>query len=316
MSVQVKSIEGSNGIGCEVHGLTFDDLSDEAVKTQLFDTWIEHGVIVFRGVEGADFQIRLSRVFGDPQPHPHAARNPDRPVSDLVQISYDPENADIYRVDGKELGGWLPWHMDLIYADKVSRGSILRPVVLPYDGGRTGFIDKIKLYEKLSPELKEKVEGLSVIYHFDMDMDNLKYARPGSLEVVSQSKLYSGLVAQRDQFPRVKHPLVYRQKETGRPVLNFSPYFAREIPEIPAAEGDAIMTAIGDLCQDPANYYYHPWKADDMVLWDNWRMLHSASGVPTDASRVMERSQIMGDYGLGELEVADAQVKDAMQIAV
>lgn len=316
MTFQVTSIEGSNGIGCEVHGLTFDALSDDGARKALFDTWIEHGVIVFRGVEGAEFQIALSRVFGEVQPHPHANRNPDRPVSDLVQISYDPENADIYKVDGKVLGGWLPWHMDLVYADKISRGSILRPVVRPYEGGRTGFVDKIKLYDKLSSEMRERIEGLYVMYHFDMDLANLRYARPRELEVVSLSKLYSSLIQQRDQFPKVKHPLVYKQAETGRSVLNFSPYFAQGIIGLSREESDAILGPIGEMCQDPANHYYHEWRPDDMVLWDNWRMLHSASGVPTDASRVMERSQIMGDYGLGRIEHDTREVAEEITITV
>lgn len=316
MSMQVKSIEGGRGIGCEVHGLTFEDLADDGIRKLLMDTWIEHGVIVFRGVEGAEFQIKLSRCFGDTQPHPHAAKNPDRPVSDLVQISYDPENADIYKVDGRVLGGWLPWHMDLIYLDKVSRGSILRPVVLPYAGGQTGFIDKIRLYDKLDAETRSRIEDLWVTYHFDMDLNNLRYARPDSLEVVSLSKLYSSLVSQRDQFPRVRHPLVYRQAETGRPVLNFSPYFAQGVVGMEDEESESLLRNLGALCRDPSNYYFHEWRQDDMVLWDNWRMLHSAAGVPTDASRVMERSQIMGDYGLGALETPGDEIKAAMKITV
>ncbi|PLK26720.1 TauD/TfdA family dioxygenase [Novosphingobium sp. TH158] len=314
--IEVKPIAGGNGIGCEVHGLTPADISDPAVRAMLMDTWIEHGVIVFRNVEGGEFQVALSKCFGEVQPHPYAAENPDNPISEIVQISYDPDNADIYEVDGQVLGGWLPWHQDLIYLDKVSRGSILRPVVLPYAGGKTGFVDKIKLYEKLSPAMQQRIEGLSVVYHFDMDVTKMRFGRPESLKVLKLSKLYAKLVSQAAQYPLVRHPLVYRQRETGRPVLNMSPYFAQYIPGLSAEESDEILTEVGSLCLQPENQYFHDWQENDMVLWDNWRMLHAAGGVPVDASRTMDRTQIMGDYGLGQLESTDQNVSDEMRITV
>jgi len=41
-----------------------------------------------------------------------------------------------------------------------------------------------------------------------------------------------------------------------------------------------------------------------MVLWDNWRMLHCACGVPPEEKRIMRRTTIVGDYGLGRREGA------------
>jgi taurine dioxygenase len=41
-----------------------------------------------------------------------------------------------------------------------------------------------------------------------------------------------------------------------------------------------------------------------MVLWDNWRMLHCANGMPAGQRRHMRRTTIAGDYGLGRFEKA------------
>lgn len=318
MSVQVKPIEESNGIGCEVHGLTLEALDDNRIREELVRTWIQHGLIVFRQVAGADFQLKLSRVFGDVQAHPMDDQSNEKKHKEIVRLTYDPNDADACEIDGRPLVGWLPWHMDMIYLDKVSRGAVLRPVTLPEVGGQTGFIDKIQLYAKLHAETRAKVGGVSVVYHMDVDFENLKFARPASLKVTSRSALFRDLIAKRDQgvFPRVEHPLVYRQKETGRPVLNFSPYFAQEIRGLPKPEGDAVLDSLGKLCLDPANAYYHDWKHGDMVLWDNWRMLHCATGIPADALRVMERTQILGDYGLGRLESDGDAIRDEMRVTV
>ena len=52
----------------------------------------------------------------------------------------------------------------------------------------------------------------------------------------------------------------------------------------------------------PELIYLHRWEEGDMVLWDNWRMLHSARGVPPEERRIMRRTTIVGDYGLGRRE--------------
>lgn len=316
MRIQVSPIDASHGIGCEVRGLTSEALDDGDVREELVGAWIEHGLIVFKEVTGAEFQLKLSRVFGDVQAHPLADRNDKREHKEIVELTYDPNDADLCEVDGKRLVGWLPWHMDLIYLDKVSRGAVLRPVVLPSEGGLTGFIDKIKLYRELDDETRAKIEDLSVVYHMDVDFENLRFARPEALEVVSRSSTFKHLIARREKFPRVEHPLVYRQRETGRQVLNFSPYFARELRGLPKAEGDEILSHLGQLCLDPENAYYHEWTMGDMVLWDNWRMLHCATGIPADARRVMERTQILGDYGLGRLESDQDAIRDEMRVTV
>jgi taurine dioxygenase len=45
--------------------------------------------------------------------------------------------------------------------------------------------------------------------------------------------------------------------------------------------------------------YQHAWTTGEMILWDNWRMLHSVSPAPANQERVMQRTTIKGDYGAG-----------------
>ena len=52
----------------------------------------------------------------------------------------------------------------------------------------------------------------------------------------------------------------------------------------------------------PEHSYFHRWTVDDMVLWDNWRMMHQACGVPPEEERKMRRTTIAGDYALGRFE--------------
>ena len=39
-----------------------------------------------------------------------------------------------------------------------------------------------------------------------------------------------------------------------------------------------------------------------MLIWDNWRMLHSVTGHDPGVTRCIHRTTIKGDYGLGRFE--------------
>ena len=108
-------------------------------------------------------------------------------------------------------------------------------------------------------------------------------------------------------MPRVIHPLVFEQAETGRKVLNISPWFADAIKDMENAEGDALLKAVIEHCIRPEFAYFHDYRLDEMVLWDNWRMMHCATGVAPDDIRKMKRTSIAGDYGLGRVEQSEAQ---------
>ena len=51
-------------------------------------------------------------------------------------------------------------------------------VETPPDGGLTGFVDGIALYDAISPELRDRIEGETVIYAMDVILDNLRFGRP------------------------------------------------------------------------------------------------------------------------------------------
>lgn len=283
--------------GVTVTGIDRESLEDAAVRHQLFDLWIEHGVILFRGASSPELHVALSRCFGELEPHPFPeAQQPG--LRDLVKIKYYPDDGTCYEVDGADRGGWLPWHSDLIYTDRINHGGILRPVQLPDSGGLTGFIDQIAAYARLPAALQEKIEHLHVVYRAEMNMAR-HYFIPDEPRLVRMARSGAAIAARGFTFPRVLHPMVFTQPETGRKVLNVSPGFAEGIYELGGPDGDELLREVIEICVQPEGSYFHPWRDDDMVLWDNWRMLHCATGVPPDQTRVMHRTTIAGDYALG-----------------
>ena len=292
-----------------------DAIDDAATRQALYELWIDRGVIVFRGLEGgADTQLRLSEIFGEMQDHP-LTKSMGIKVDDtrLSDIRYDPGESDLYELeDGETRGAWLPWHYDLVYVDKINRGGILRPLVLPKEGGDTGFIDQIAAYASLPRSLAEKVEHLSVVYRFNVDSSQTPFTVPRPKRRVRRH-FHSKLVM--ESFagnPRVIHPMVYAQAETGRKVLNVSPWFAEGIEGMETPEGDALLRQVIAFATDTRLAYFHRWQPDDMVLWDNWRMMHCALGVPENEPRHLQRTTIAGDYGRGRIEGEGAVAPDTL----
>jgi taurine dioxygenase len=289
------------GFGALVTGLSPDDIDRAEIRDELYRAWIEHGVLVFRGLpDDPDTQIALSAVFGLPDIHPLKQTSGQGATQELADIFYRPDRGDIVRLaNGRRLGAWLPWHFDLAYVDRINHGGILRPVTLPKDGGATGFLDGLAAYERLPPALKAEIEGLYVIYRFDGDLAGLRYGGTPGLVLERMHTGTQEIMERIDLLPPVAHPLVFTQPETGRKVLNFSPWFALGIEGMVQARADRLLNDVCDHLIDERRAYFHQWRQGDMVLWDNWRIVHCATGIPLGQSRHMQRTTITGDYGLG-----------------
>jgi taurine dioxygenase len=110
------------------------------------------------------------------------------------------------------------------------------------------------------------------------------------------------IIAQRSargEFAPVAQPLVYTQKETGRKVLNFAPVTSQGVLGWDKKEGDEFLMQIARHVLDPKRTYMHKWTSNDMLLWDNRRMLHLASGVTPGEERIVWRTTIASDYPIG-----------------
>jgi len=305
MRFQTKPL--SDAVGVEVIGVDAREPLDAASQQALMDLFVEAGVLVFRGVGiSPEAHLNISRCFGALERH-SVKESWTEGCPELIDISYLPpepgtqsKTQPIYEVGGEAVAGWLPWHTDQCYLPKLSRGGVLRAIQVPPARGRTGFLDKIRLYDTLPDPLKQAIEGLSVVYQFQPQITLHKFGKPEGLKLISTSVAMDALMARLERdFPPAVHPLVYAQPGTGRKVLNFSPAYALSIPGVAARDSDALLEALTRHCLQPGQAYFHDWRNGDLVAWDNWRTLHCAEGARIQDTRIMHRTSIAGDYGLG-----------------
>jgi taurine dioxygenase len=305
--VTVRPISDDLPFGARVGGVTLDGLDDPGVRTQLNECFEERGLVIFQGVEPTpQLQVALSTVFGPLKDHPSKAT--PRAGDDMlgvIEIRHDPTDGGIVQLGDQLLSQWLPWHFDHCYNDELNRAGVLRSVETPTVGGRTGFVDGIALYGAVSPEVREQIEGEMVIYAMDVILGDLKFGRPDDLVEVRQAAATGDVMTEYEGRPRALHPAVWT-RNSGEKVLHVSPWMAKGIEGREDPEAEALLTAVCDEIVEAAKglSYFHLWRPDDMVIWDNWRVLHSVSGSPPEQARCMHRTTIAGDYGLGRFEAA------------
>ncbi len=299
VSFQVEPLSQDLAFGRLVTGLRPGDIECANVRDELRGLWVDFGLLVFRGTPASpNTHVALSEVFGELQVHPVPSfRHPEN--DKLIRITTNPqgEDEDLIEVDGNVVCGWIPWHKDIIFTDRLNHGGILRATKIVSSGGETGYLDQIDAYARLSPEMKRTVNDLEVVYHVT-PIDKSPFFADEKVRYLKVGAPLQAMYGR--EWPPVVHPLVFEQPGTGRKALNYSPLWAQYVLGMDRAESDELLRELSQyLWGMPA--YYHKWQPNDMVLWDNWRILHRVMPAPFGEVREVERTTISGDYGHGRL---------------
>jgi len=299
MGYTITSLQEGLGFGKQIIGLAPSDIAVEAVRQELRAHWLQDGLLVFRNSEVTpQFQIALSRVFGDLEVHPvKELVNLETP--ELIDLLSDQEKEGLFEVDGTPSISYLPWHSDLIFTDTINHGGVLTAKKIASWGGQTGFIDQVQAYALLPEDLKQEIGDLHIVYQLTVNPEYTRYGTKSKIRTLRQSNFEKSVGPRLDaDFPPVVHPIVFTQPDTGRKVLNISPFGALYILGRDDEAGhDLLQRLVDHLVSCPS--YYHSWQPSEMLLWDNWRMAHSVTGSPPDEVRFMQRTTIKGDYGFG-----------------
>jgi taurine dioxygenase len=312
-SIEVLPLQDDLTFGARVRGVTWDRLADEKVRAQLNQLFDDRGVIVFEDVEpSARMQVAISEVFGPLKDHPvkMVERLDQDAMPGVITIRTAPDSA-ICEIDGKQLITWQPWHFDHTYNNELNRAGVLRAEVIAPEGGLTAFADGIQIYRDMKPDVRARAEGLELLYTLDMHYERQFFGLPKTFREIRDKG--DAILEYARRFPRAIHPAVWT-RATGEKVLHMTPYGCKGIVGNETPEGNALLAEIWEEVERVIQPYYHQWRPTDMVIWDNWRVLHEACGCDPKYDRVVHRTTIKGDYGLGRWETDPETIEavDAM----
>ncbi len=306
MPLTIRPLDDQLSFGVRIAGLTRAMITDQGVRDEINAQFERAGMIVFEDVEPTnEMQIALSNIFGPLKEHPvkSIARVDANGMPGVIELRSGPDSGGIVAIDGRQVSHWLPWHFDHCYNDELNRAGILRAAKITPEGGLTGFLDGIALYQLFPKELLAQIEDAQIVYTLNSHYETQRFSNPADLKVIRSKPMGAAFEAQAKSMPRAIHPAVWT-RATGEKVLHVSPYMAEGIVGHETPEGDALFAQITSKINElaPRCSYHHQWRPSEMLIWDNWRMLHAVSGHDPSHERIMYRTTIKGDYGLGRFE--------------
>lgn len=163
-------------IGTEIVGLQLSDLTDQQ-KDELALLIAERVVVFFKDQDlSPQKQLELGHYWGQVEVHPQAARA-GRDLKGVTTIwqEYQKERAGYPLSFKNSKIGNSQWHSDLVHEHQTAGITHLHLDAIPPFGGETIWSSTYGAYDKLSPALKEFLDGKTAIYksaHVYLDRKN------------------------------------------------------------------------------------------------------------------------------------------------
>ena len=149
--------------------------------------------------------------------------------------------------------------------------NFLYSVLVPKQGGQTGFIDLRSAYRCLSDELKARVADLSFISSC-ADIPDFDVASP------------------EEYLPEACHPIKHLHPETGLEGLYIN-YPTTKLVGMTQLESEQLLSEVFKQIDIKENRYIHNWERGDLLIWDNTSVMHRSLGGYGDCDRLLYRTQ-------------------------
>jgi taurine dioxygenase len=287
-------------IGAEVTGVDWSRPISTKLAEDLYAAWLQHAVLLFREAgTSTDIHVRLSQVFGELEVHPIKSLHVEDQEHLIWLGGEGGRKGSPVLVDGELRAGFIFFHQDTTFTPNICKGSMLRMLQRPEEGGDTVWTDTAKAYDGLPDHLKARLEGLSSVQCFRAGFTEHLWGWPG--HTVERAPENAGVPSTIDlpHFPLVAHPFIVTHPESGRKSLLMSPLNFIHIEGMDPDEGNALFEEVATHALRPEFSYRHKWSVNDLVLWDNRRTMHCALGYPYEQTRLVHRTTLMGGMQTG-----------------
>jgi len=280
--------------GVEVVGFDLASAASTELRAQLVKLFNAHGLLFFGGQNMTkQALVDASRIFGEPEVHLLGLNN-DREIPEIAVVSTHGRDGDIEPESEEELIGLIEWHTDKAYTTTPNRATMMWAVEVPPEGGLTGFVDRQKVYEAMPVAMKHRIEGLHVVQSWRKAQQEI--AKNPNYRTDEGAKMLA-----LDRFPDLSYELVNKHPITGHRILHAPPMWSSAIVELPREEGQALLEEIFAFSLQPRFVHWQNYRPGDVVIWDNWRFMHAASGTKGRYSRRMYRTVLKGGPVFGTL---------------
>jgi alpha-ketoglutarate-dependent taurine dioxygenase len=225
--------------------------------------WVrEHGFVLLRGIAPPEGEAlpRFAGTLGEILTWEFGAVNELRTRSEAKNYLYT-DHA-------------VPFHWDGAFAGRIPHYIVFHceDAPPPGAGGETLFCDTVRLLERAGPEQREAWSRVSITY---------------STEKLAH---YGGSFTS---------PLLATDPETGRGIVRFAEPVddlnpvRLQIDGIPAEAQPRFLQEMYALLRDPALCYAHPWRPGDVLIADNFTLLHGRNAFRNPERRSLRRVNVL-----------------------
>ena len=277
----VRVVPLSAAIGADIEGVDLSRPLSEADTKAIFDAWMKHLVLRFRGQtltkdQFLEFSARFGELDRAPinvKGEPWIAGYPNLAVmSNIVE-------------DGKLLGslgyGEAVWHTDMSYNEVTPTAALLYALEVTKSGGETGFMSMYQAYDTLPADLKAEIEGRQIKH--DASRNSAGELRKGYKDVTDPR-----------EAPGAVHPIVIRHPVTGRHALYLGRRPLSYIVGLPLEESEALLDRLWAHATQEQHAWFQKWSVGDLLMWDNRCAMHKRTAFDPSERRFMLRTQIKG----------------------
>lgn len=283
--MQIGEVYGS--VGATLAGVSLRTPLREDEQRKIRDLLDEHGVLVIRAQAIDEAQlISFSGQFGELATF-HEADKRSATAPEIFRISNVKLDGQSLLKSSDTVSSYFSnitrrWHTDGSYKAVPALATCLYGQEIPDEGGDTLFADMATAYDELPQTMKVRLDGLHMVHNYENNME----LTPGHPPMSAQDK---------SQLPPVTHPVV-RNCAGGRKALYLSDNVARYVGGMTIEEGGALLQELLQWSTQSRFVYRHRWRAHDVLVWDNRRVMHTATEYDMKRyRRVMLRTEIKGE---------------------
>ena len=265
--------------GARVRGVDLSAPLDDAGLAALRAAWLEHGVLAFpdQRMSIEDLE-RFTLALGPRGDDPFIAPIPGH--AHVVEIRREPdERAPIFAET---------WHSDWSFLPVPPAGTALYGTIVPPVGGDTLFACGVAAWDALPEAERALLRGRRAVHSARRG-----YARDGMYGEHDRARGRSMAIRFGDEALAARlHPVARVHPETGRTALFVSPGYTLAIEGLPEDESADLLRRLFEHQKRPEFVYRHRWSPGMLLLWDNRRLVHAATGGYEGHRRLLHRITI------------------------
>jgi alpha-ketoglutarate-dependent taurine dioxygenase len=275
-------------IGREYHGLQIADMLNSKDRDQIIRdlalTVSQRGVVFLRAQDVTpqqmkEFMEHVTELAGCPESsglHVHPLTEEGSELGDQVSVISSEKQKKggglTHQLSDTSRFASVGWHSDITFEPVPSDYAMLKIHTLPATGGDTLWASGYDVYDRLSPQMANFLEGLTATHDATFFHEEARRLGNPLRKGCRGSPLNTG-----ESLTSI-HPVIRTNPVTGWKSVYVNRGFTRRINGVTKDESDMLLQYLFNLVtQNHDAQVRFKWNQNDLAIWDNRSTWHTAT---------------------------------------